>query len=160
MTTRAIRRSTILSAHGSLGLLRAVHGSSVVKRVAPANVSFPSLVSRSVKLGVVSRSEFAPEGPAQHHAFPRDDGPDPGRDTSFFAHARQNQSMKPPKAMTIRLSAEQAEALETVATVDDMAVVEVIRAAIAEHVEARKLDTEFQRGLRERIERAQSLLEP
>jgi predicted transcriptional regulator len=66
--------------------------------------------------------------------------------------------MKAPKAMTIRLSAEQAEALETVANVDDLAVVEVIRAAIAEHVEARTKDSEFQRSLRERIERAQSLL--
>jgi predicted transcriptional regulator len=72
----------------------------------------------------------------------------------------QNQGMKAPKAMTIRLSVEQAEALETVATVDDMAVVEVIRAAIDEHVESRKQDAEFQRGLRERIERAQSLLKP
>lgn len=60
--------------------------------------------------------------------------------------------------MTIRLSAEQAEALETVANVDDLAVVEVIRAAIAEHVETRTKDSEFQRSLRERIERAQSLL--
>jgi predicted transcriptional regulator len=68
--------------------------------------------------------------------------------------------VKPPKAMTIRLSADQAEALETVATVDDLAVVEVIRAAIAEHVESRKQDAEFQRSLRERIERAQTLLKP
>ena len=68
--------------------------------------------------------------------------------------------MKPPKAMTIRLSADQAEALETVASVDDMAVVEVIRAAISEHVEARKRDEKFQRGLRERIERAQTLFQP
>jgi len=66
--------------------------------------------------------------------------------------------MKPPKAMTIRLSAEQAEALETVADVDDKAVVEVIRAAIDEHVEARTHDSEFQRSLRERIERAQTML--
>jgi len=66
--------------------------------------------------------------------------------------------MKAPKAMTIRLSPEQAEDLETVANVDDMAVVEVIRAAIAEHVEARTQDSEFQRSLRERIERAQAML--
>ena len=66
--------------------------------------------------------------------------------------------MNPPKAMTIRLSAEQAETLETVATVDDLAVVEVIRAAIAEHVEARTHNSEFQRSLRERIERAQAML--
>ena len=66
--------------------------------------------------------------------------------------------MNAPKAMTIRLSAEQAEALETVANVDDMAVVEVIRAAIAEHVAARTQDAEFQQGLRQRIERAQAML--
>lgn len=60
--------------------------------------------------------------------------------------------------MTIRLSAEQAEALETVASVDDKAVVEVIRAAIAEHVQARAKDDDFQRSLRERIERAQAML--
>lgn len=40
------------------------------------------------------------------------------------------------------------------------AVVEVIRAAINEHVEARRQDDEFQQSLRERIERAQSLLKP
>jgi predicted transcriptional regulator len=66
--------------------------------------------------------------------------------------------MRPPKAMTIRLSADQAEALETVASVDDMAVVEVIRAAITEHVQARTRDEGFQRSLRERIERAQAML--
>jgi predicted transcriptional regulator len=67
--------------------------------------------------------------------------------------------MKPVKAMTIRLSTDQADDLETVATVDDKPVVEVIRAAIAEHVEARKHDPEFQRNLRERIRHAQSLLQ-
>jgi predicted transcriptional regulator len=68
--------------------------------------------------------------------------------------------MKPAKAMTIRLSAEQAEQLETVATVDDQPVSEVIRAAIAEHIERRKQDGQFQDGLRDRIERAQRLLGP
>jgi predicted transcriptional regulator len=66
--------------------------------------------------------------------------------------------MKPTKAMTIRLSAEQAEALETVASVEDRPVSEVIRAAIAEHIENRKKDPAFQDGLRERIDRAQSML--
>ena len=66
--------------------------------------------------------------------------------------------MKPPKAMTIRLSAEQAEALNTVATVDGMPVTQVIRAAIAEHIELRKDDPVFQDGLRQRIERAQRML--
>jgi predicted transcriptional regulator len=66
--------------------------------------------------------------------------------------------MKPGKAMTIRLSAEQAEELETVADVDAVPIVEVIRAAITEHVESRKKDSEFQQSLRQRIERAQTML--
>jgi predicted transcriptional regulator len=66
--------------------------------------------------------------------------------------------MKPAKAMTIRLSADQAELLETVATVDDQAVSDVIRAAIAEHIERRKKDERFQDGLKTRIARAQQLL--
>lgn len=60
--------------------------------------------------------------------------------------------------MTIRLSAEQAELLETVATVDDQPVVEVIRAAIAEHIQSRRKDPSFQDGLRDRLARAQALL--
>lgn len=66
--------------------------------------------------------------------------------------------MKPAKAMTIRLSAEQAEALETVATVEDRPVSETIRAAIAEHIEKRRKDPGFRDGLKERIDRAQRLL--
>lgn len=61
--------------------------------------------------------------------------------------------------MTIRLSEEQAEALQTVATVEDQPVSEVIRAAIAEHVENRAKDPAFQSSLRERIRRAQRLLQ-
>lgn len=60
--------------------------------------------------------------------------------------------------MTIRLSADQAEALETVATVDNQPVSEVIRAAIAEHIEGRRRDAAFQQGLSDRINRAQQLL--
>jgi len=66
--------------------------------------------------------------------------------------------MKPAKAMTIRLSADQAEELETVATVDNQPISEVIRAAIAEHISVRKQDSAFQDSLRERIERAQRML--
>jgi predicted transcriptional regulator len=66
--------------------------------------------------------------------------------------------MKPAKAMTIRLSADQAELLETVATVDGQPVSEVIRAAIANHIEKRKHDSAFQDGLKQRIDRAQQLL--
>lgn len=66
--------------------------------------------------------------------------------------------MRPAKAMTIRLSADQAEALETVATVENRPVSDVIRAAIAAHIEGRKQDPAFQDGLRDRIDRAQRLL--
>lgn len=66
--------------------------------------------------------------------------------------------MNQPKAMTIRLSPEQAEALETVATVEERPVSEVIRAAIAEHVESRRRDPAFQDSLRDRIERARRFL--
>jgi predicted transcriptional regulator len=67
--------------------------------------------------------------------------------------------MKPAKAMTIRLSADQAEALETVATVEDRPVSDVIRAAITEHIESRRRDPGFQDGLKNRIERAKKLLD-
>jgi predicted transcriptional regulator len=61
-------------------------------------------------------------------------------------------------AMTIRLSAEQAEELETVATVDNQPISEVIRAAIADHIAERKRDAQFQDSLRQRIKRAQQML--
>lgn len=66
--------------------------------------------------------------------------------------------MKSGKALTIRLSADQAEALSTVAAVEDKAMSEVIRSAISEHIENRRHDPKFQKGLVERIERAQELL--
>jgi len=66
--------------------------------------------------------------------------------------------MRTPKAMTIRLSAEQAEELETVAAVDDQPIAEVIRAAISEHIDARKRDEGFRKSLRDRIERTQRML--
>jgi predicted transcriptional regulator len=66
--------------------------------------------------------------------------------------------MKPAKAMTIRLSAEQAEALETVANIEERPVSEVIRAAIAEHIDSRKKDPTFQEGLKERIKRERRFL--
>lgn len=67
--------------------------------------------------------------------------------------------MKPAKSMTIRLSADQAAALETVASVDDCAVSDVIRAAITEHIAFRKRDPAFQAGLKMTIEQARQLLE-
>lgn len=60
--------------------------------------------------------------------------------------------------MTIRLSADQAEALETVADVEMRAVSDVIRAAINDHIESKRKDPEFQAGLKERLGRARKLL--
>ncbi len=71
---------------------------------------------------------------------------------------RNNLCMKAMKSMTIRLSAEQAEALETVANVEDAPVSEVIRAAIAQHIDTRRKDPSFQNSLKSRIERAQKLI--
>jgi conjugative relaxase-like TrwC/TraI family protein len=48
ITTRLIRRSMMRSTHGTFGLFRDVHGSNVVKSVAPASVSSPSFRSRRV----------------------------------------------------------------------------------------------------------------
>jgi len=50
--------------------------------------------------------------------------------------------------MTIRLSADQADELETVAAVDDQPVSEVIRAAITAHIAQGKQDEDFRQGLR------------
>lgn len=67
--------------------------------------------------------------------------------------------MKPAKAMTVRLSEEQAQALETVASVENMPVSDVIRAAIATHIETRRRDPDFQAGLKHRIGQARRLLD-
>lgn len=67
--------------------------------------------------------------------------------------------MKPVKAMTLRLSPEQAEELETIASVASVPVAEVVRAAITRHIREVRNDDAFREGLRERIERAQRLLQ-
>ncbi len=66
--------------------------------------------------------------------------------------------MKPTKAMTIRLSPEQAEELETVAVVEGRPIAEVIRSAISAHIETRRKDHAFQESLKDRIDRAKRLL--
>lgn len=70
----------------------------------------------------------------------------------------QFRHMKTTKAMTIRLTEEQAEALETVASVEQRAVSDVIRAAISEHIESRRKDPTFQEDLKARLTRARRLL--
>ena len=62
------------------------------------------------------------------------------------------------KVLTVRLPTTQAEELSTVAAVDGYPVSEVIRMAIADHIEGRKKDDAFQDSLRDRIDRAERLL--
>jgi hypothetical protein len=63
------------------------------------------------------------------------------------------------KAMTVRLTEDQAAELEAVAQVDGVPVSEEIRDAIDSHIEARRQDKEFQRRLRESIARNQEILD-
>jgi hypothetical protein len=63
------------------------------------------------------------------------------------------------KAMTLRLSADQAEALEKVAEVDGVSVSEAIREAIEEHISARAADAEFRARLAASMERNKRILD-
>ncbi|MER8746119.1 ribbon-helix-helix protein, CopG family [Mesorhizobium sp. M1004] len=71
----------------------------------------------------------------------------------------QNSAMKQAKAMTVRLSEEQAQALEMVASVENRPVSDIIRAAITTHIETRRRDPSFQAGLKDRISQARKLLD-
>lgn len=73
----------------------------------------------------------------------------------FLGH---NLGMKPVKTMSIRLTTEQAEALEIVASVESLPLSEVIRTAISEHIDSKTRDPAFQDSLRGRLEKAQRLL--
>ncbi len=61
--------------------------------------------------------------------------------------------------MTVRLSEDQAIALETVSSVENMPVSDIIRAAIATHIDLKRRDPSFQAGLKERISQARRLLD-
>jgi predicted DNA-binding protein len=63
------------------------------------------------------------------------------------------------KAMTLRLSQEQAEALEAVAQTDGVPVAEAVRVAINDHIERRRKDKAFQERLRASLARNQAILE-
>lgn len=67
--------------------------------------------------------------------------------------------MRQTKAITVRLAVEQARELEAVAQVDERPVAEVVREALASHIEARRADEAFQRRLRESLERNRAILE-
>ena len=63
------------------------------------------------------------------------------------------------RALTVRLTAEQAEELEAVALVDNIPVAEAIRLAVAAHIEARRHDEAFQERRKESLARSVRLLE-
>jgi len=63
------------------------------------------------------------------------------------------------KSRTLRLPADQAEALEAIAGVDEVSVNEEIQRAIAAHIEARRSDPDFRQRLQASIERKREILE-
>ncbi|MCW2625399.1 ribbon-helix-helix protein, CopG family [Mycobacterium sp.] len=67
--------------------------------------------------------------------------------------------MSKTRVTTIRQPEDQAEDLEFVARVDGIPASELIRDAIAAHLEKRRSDPDFQARLRERIEADKKILD-
>ena len=63
------------------------------------------------------------------------------------------------RAMSLRLPDEQARALDALAMADETSVSEVIRTAIAERIEKRRADKDFQRRLQHAVERNKEALD-
>jgi hypothetical protein len=63
------------------------------------------------------------------------------------------------RARTLRLTTEEAETLEAIAGVDEVSVNDVIRRAVAAHIEARRRDADFRKRLEASIERNREILE-
>lgn len=63
------------------------------------------------------------------------------------------------RAMSLRLSEEMADDLAAVARTDDVPISEFVRAAIAEHIAARRADAGFQRRLKEQMAEDRRILE-
>ena len=62
------------------------------------------------------------------------------------------------KSMTLRMDEDLADKVRTIAEVDGTTVSDVIRDALAEHVERRRCDPEFQGMLKRNLQRHQELL--
>lgn len=62
------------------------------------------------------------------------------------------------KSMTLRIDENLAERIRTIAEVEDTTVSDVIRDALAEHVERRRRDPEFQAMLERNLRRHEELL--
>ncbi len=63
------------------------------------------------------------------------------------------------RARTLRLTAEETEALAAIAGIDEVSINEEIRRAIGAHIEARRQDAAFQERLAASIERNKEILE-
>lgn len=63
------------------------------------------------------------------------------------------------RAMSLRLPDEQARALDALAMADETSVSEVIRTAIAERIEKRRADKDFQARLQRAVERNKETLD-
>ena len=66
--------------------------------------------------------------------------------------------MADTKNMTLRMDERLAEKVQTIADVEGTTVSDVIRDALAEHVERRRRDPEFQAMLQRNLQRHQQLL--
>ena len=66
--------------------------------------------------------------------------------------------MADTKNMTLRMDERLAEKARTIAAVEGTTVSDVIRDALAEHVERRRRDPEFQAKLQRNLQRHQQLL--
>ena len=62
------------------------------------------------------------------------------------------------KSMTLRIDETLAQRVRTIAEVEETSVSDVIRDALAEHVERRRSDPEFQAMLKRNLQRHQELL--
>lgn len=62
------------------------------------------------------------------------------------------------KSMTLRLDGELVDKVRTIAEVEEATVSDVIRDALADHVEKRRRDPEFQAMLKRNLRRHQELL--
>ena len=67
--------------------------------------------------------------------------------------------MTQTRTTTIRQDVDQAAALEAVARVDGVPVSEAVRSAIADHIERRRRDPEFQERLHRILEEERTVLE-
>ena len=87
MTTRLIRRSTMWSAQAILGALRDVHGSRVVKSVAPANARSANSAFKQRELGVFAGHLLPSESLSKYFPITGYNRADLRRRSCSFAYA-------------------------------------------------------------------------